>query len=231
MPSAQHVEIDERSGAPTNGELHSLLREISASNISNLSSLHGRGKILFAEGEPARGVYILRTGRAVVSISSSEGRLVILRMARAGEVLGLSSVMRNSSYDATVKALEPCRTEFIPRDELIELVGKSEAGSYALLKSLSDELSALTNRARSLLLSQTAVARLAKLLLEWSNESGPSQIIDKVFTHEEIAQMICASRETVTRLLATLSKRGIIRITSESILITDRPALETLTID
>ncbi len=52
--------------------------------------------------------------------------------------------------------------------------------------------------------------------------------IDKVFTHEEIAQMICSSRETVTRLLATLSRRQIIRITSDSILIRDRAALETM---
>ncbi len=89
---------------------------------------------MFAEGEPARGVYILRTGRAMVSISSSEGRLVILRMAHAGDVLGLNSVVRNSSYDATVKTLEPCRTDFISRAELIELIGKSEAGTHAVLK-------------------------------------------------------------------------------------------------
>lgn len=235
MPSAQHIEIDEQSAAPATGDLHSLLREITAANISNLNSLHGRGKILFAEGEPARGVYLLRTGRAMVSISSSEGRLVVLRMARAGDVLGLNSVVRNSSYEATVKTLEPCRTDFISRAELIELMGKGDAGTYALLKILSDELTALTHRASSLLLSQTASARLAKLLLEWCNESGACQShtlrIDKLFTHEEIAQMIGSSRETVTRLLATLSKREIIGILSDSILIRDRAALEKLALE
>lgn len=235
MPSAQHVEIDELSGAQANGDLHSLLRGLHASNISNLNSLHGRGQVLIAEGEPARGIYILRTGRATVSISSSEGRRVILRMAQAGDVLGLNSVVRNSLYDATVKTLEPCRTDFISRSQLIELVGKSDAGAHALLKILSDELAAVTHRARSLLLSQTAIARLAKLLLEWCNESGTYQShivrIDKLFTHEEIAQMICSSRETVTRLLATLSRRQIIRILSESILIRDRAALEKLALE
>ena len=232
MPSAQHVEIDEPSGAPANGDLHSLLREMRASNISNLNSLHGRGKILFAEGEPARGVYILRTGKASVSISSSEGRLVILRMAQAGDVLGLNSVVRNSSYDATVKTLEPCRTDFISRAEVIELMRKSEAGTQAMLKILSDEVTVLTDRARSLLLPQTASARLAKLLLEWCKENGRDDSnavrIEKVFTQEEIAQMICSSRETVTRLLATLSRRQIIRVLSDCILIRDRAALETL---
>lgn len=235
MPSAQHIEIDEPSGAPTNGDLYSLLREIRSSNISKLNSLHGRGKVLFAEGEAARGIYILRTGRAAVSISSSEGRVVILRMAQPGDVLGLNSVIRNSSHDATVKALEPCRTEFISRAELSELMRKSEAGTDAILKILSDELSALTDRARSLLLPQTVLSRLAQLLLEWCKVNGVDNScavrVDKVFTQEEIAQMICTSRETVTRLLATLSRRQVIEITSDSILIRDCAALRAMTLD
>src|SRR5262249_53081624 len=102
MPSAQHREIEKPLAVTADQQrvdLHSLWREIPASNIHALSSLHSRGSILFAEGEPARGVYILRTGRATVSISSSEGRIVMLRMAQAGDVLGLNSVLRNSSYD------------------------------------------------------------------------------------------------------------------------------------
>jgi CRP/FNR family cyclic AMP-dependent transcriptional regulator len=225
MPSAQHVERDEPAGVPVTGDLHSLLHAIHASNISNLNSLHGRGKVLFAEGEPARGVYILRTGRAMVSISSSEGRIVIPRIAQAGNVLGLNSVLRSPSYDATVKTLEPCRTDFIPRAELLELIENSHACARAVLKILSHELFELTERTRSLLLPQTASARLARLLLEWSRQSAR---VDRIFTHEEIAQMICSSRETVTRLLASMSRRKIIEITSDSILIRDNAALERM---
>ena len=105
MPSAQHVELEELAGLPAAGDLHSLLHAFQAAQVSNLNSLHGRGKVLFAEGEPARGVYILRTGKATVSISSSEGRIVIHRIAQAGDVLGLNSVLRSSPHDATVKTL------------------------------------------------------------------------------------------------------------------------------
>ena len=227
MPSAQHVELDRPPGTLDGGNLHSLLREIHASNIRYLNSVHGRGKVLFAEGETARGVYILRTGSATVSISSREGRIVIPRLARAGDVLGLNSVLRSSSYDATVKTLEPCRTDFIPRAELIELIEKSHAGARVILKILSHELTELTERTSSLLLPQTACARLARLLLEWSTKSVR---IDRVFTHEEIAQMICSSRETVTRTLASLGRRKIIEITSDSILIRDSAALERMTL-
>ena len=225
MPSAQYVELDQPSGVTDNGNLHSLLREIHASNISYLNSVHGRGKVLFSEGDAARGVYILTTGRATVSISSSEGRIVIPRIARAGEVLGLNSVLRSSSYDATVKTLEPCRTDFIPRAELIDLIEKSHAGARAVLKLLSHELTELSERTRSLLPPQTASARLARLLLEWNQRFVR---IDRSFTHEEIAQMICSSRETVTRLLANLSRRQIIQITSDSILIGDEAALDKI---
>ena len=111
----------------------------------------------FIHGEPARGIYILRTGSTAVSVSSSEGRVVILRMAQAGDVLGLNSVLRNSSYDTTVKTLEPCRTDFIPRAELIDLIERSHSGAHAILTILSYELVELTERTRSSAANTSAV--------------------------------------------------------------------------
>jgi len=233
MLSAQHVKIDEVSERSAAGDdLHSLLAEIDALNIRKLDSLHGRGSVLFAEGDPARGVYILRTGRATLSISSREGRVVTLQMAQPGDLLGLNAVLRNSTYEATVKIVEPSRVNFISRRELIELIENSDIGAVAVIKLLSRELAQLTERARSLLLPVTARARLAQLLLQWSKEpqgnNSRSRVIDKVFTHEEVAQMIGSSRETVTRLLASLSRSQIIRVTSDSILISDRAALDEM---
>jgi CRP/FNR family transcriptional regulator, cyclic AMP receptor protein len=228
MPSALKIEIEEPAGLARNragADLPSFVQTMHGGNVSNLSLLHPRGKILFAEGEPARGVHVLRTGRATVSISSREGRIVILRLAQAGDVLGLNSVLQNAAYETTVKALEACRTDFISRDELIELMRSSQAATQAIIKILSRELAELTNRTRSLVLPQTAGARMARLLLELIRENGH---LEKVFTHEEFAQMICSSRETVTRLLANLDKRQIIRVTSGNILICDRAALQTI---
>ncbi len=231
MPVAEKIEFDEHSGDQMRTDLHLLVREFRPSNVSNLNSLHRRGKVLFSEGEPARGIYILRTGRAAVSITSREGKVVILRMAQAGNVLGLNSVLGGSSYDATAKTLEPCRTDFIARAELLVFL-ETPVGARAMLTMLSRELAELTNRTRSLLLPQTASARLAKLLLEWSSGNGattPSTTrIEKPFTHEQIAQMICSSRETVTRLLASMSRRQIIQINSNNVLILDRTSLEAM---
>ena len=231
MPSAQQREIENPLRVTVEyqqSDLPSLLQAIRSSHIGNLNSLHSRGQVLFAEGEQARGIYILRTGRAAVSITSSEGRVVTLRIATSGDVVGLNSVLRNCSYETTVKTLEQCRTDFIPRGELIELIQQSHAAAQAILNILSRELTQLTDRAKLLLLPQTVCGRLARLLLEWSNDTSQTVRIDRVFTYEEIAQMICSSRETVTRLLGKLARQQVIRITSDSILVCDRPALEKL---
>jgi CRP/FNR family transcriptional regulator, cyclic AMP receptor protein len=220
---SSHVQINQRL-KQRDDDLRSLLSQTCTSNTRNRTRFHDRGIVLFAEGDPVRGVYVLKTGSAAVSVSSSEGRVVILRLAHAGEVLGLNCVLYNSFYDTTVKTLAPCCIDFMSRAELIEFSEKSQAGANAILRLLSRELTQLTERTRSLLLRQTS-ARLANLLLECSRESTR---IEKVFTQEDIAQMIGSSRETVTRLLTTLRRRNIIQITSDSVLIRDRRALENM---
>lgn len=232
MASAQQQETDEAAMGRQGADFRSLLQAIHSSNIGNLSLVHARGKVLFAEGEPARGVFILRTGRAIVSISSSEGRMVTLRIAQPGDVLGLNSVLRNTSYNTTVKTIESGRTDFIPRKQLVGLLETNQPAAQAISQILSREVSELTERARSLLLSQTANAKLARLLLEWSEAAGPNNShtirVARIFTQEEIAHMICSSRETVARLLASLSSQRIIRVTSDSILISDRATLQKI---
>lgn len=211
-------------------EFQSLFHEIQGSNTRNVNLLHGPGENLFTEGEASTGAYILLTGRATISISSRGGKIIILRVARSGDVLGLNSTIRNCIYDSTVRTLEPCHTDFISRAELIELMEKSHRGTQAISMILSRELTELGNRAKSLLLPQTSSARLAKLLLELSSTSdidhSPLMRIDKGFTQEDMAQMIGSSRETVSRGLAALSRRQIIQVTTDSILIRDWAALE-----
>jgi CRP/FNR family transcriptional regulator len=109
---------------------------------------------------------------------------------------------------------------------------RNHQAAQAISQILSREIADLTERARSLLLPQTAIAKLARLLLDWCEQSPTTTshtlTITRIFTHEEIAQMICSSRETVTRLLTNLNGRGIIRVTSDSILICDDGALQKI---
>jgi CRP-like cAMP-binding protein len=121
-----------------------------------------------------------------------------------------------------------------PRTELIDLMERSQPAARAISHLLSREVAELTERARALLLPQSANAKLARLLLEWGKEAGTNKSrttrIARIFTQEEIAHMICSSRETVTRLLAGLNKRRVIRVTPDSIILCDRVALEKIAV-
>ena len=231
MPHLRRKKRDASLIAPDDATaFHSLSHALHAAHPNKLSLCQGRGKVLFTEGEPARGIHILLAGRAAVSISSPGGKTVILRVAQSGDVLGLNSTLRNCAYDVTVQALESCHTDFVSRSELIAIMERSQQCTQAVLLELSDELTELADRTKSLLLSQTSSVRLAKLLLEWATRITPNTSahvrIEKSFTQEEIAQMIGSSRETVTRLLTILSSRGIIELTNDSILIHDWRALQ-----
>lgn len=197
-----------------------------------LSSIHPQGTVLFAEGQPAVGVYVLCAGRAKLSISSSEGKTVILRIAQPGDLLGVHSVLRGLPYEATVETLERCRIDFVPRADFIKLLDKSKAARVGVSKVLGDELSELVERARLLLLSQSAQEKLVRLLLRWYDELGEQTAkgtrLIHGFTHEEIGQMICASRETVSRLFTELRRKEIVRLNGTGILVRNRAALEVI---
>lgn len=235
MPSAKQVEVDEGFSGTTADDRFpwdSLLKEIHGSKISNQSSLHRRGAVLFSEGQQACGIYVMRAGRAKVSISSSEGKVFILRIAQAGDLLGVNAAFNDSPYDATVRTIEPCRTDFISRSAFLELLDRSKSARIGLAEALSNELTEMVERARLLLLPQSTKEKLAKLLLKWCDECGavkPEGIrVNPGLTQEEIAQMIGASRETVTRLFAELKRKNIISLADKAIFVRNLEALESL---
>ena len=209
-----------------------LLKEIEGIGDSKLTRLHRRGEVIFAEGQRARGISVLRSGRAKVSISSSEGKVLILRIEQAGAILGVNAVLRNTTYDLTVRTIESCRTDYIPRAAFMALLGKSEQARIGLAETLSRELTGMIERAKSLFLPQNTGEKLARLLVEWCDEWGEVEPrgtrLHNHFTQEEMAQMIGASRETVTRLLGHFSKRRLIQLEPNTIIVKDREALETV---
>ena len=234
MLGADHVEINEALGRPTDDQTlcEVLLREIHSSKSGTLSRLHRRRAVLFAEGQLPNGLLVLRSGRVKISISSSEGRILILRLGQAPELLGVNAVVRNVPYDVTVETIEPCHTDFISRADFIESVAKSSEARACLCAILSKEVTKAVELARALHLPRSSSARLARLLLTWCAEMGVQGFegvrLNPGLTHEEMAQMIGTSRETVTRLFAELKRKQIVGPMESSIIIRNRRALESL---
>ena len=87
----------------------------------------GKGALLFAEGRPSRGVYILCEGRAKLSICAESGKRMMLRVAGPGEVLGLGATLSGENYEVTAELLEPTRVVFVRRKELLGSCAKTHA--------------------------------------------------------------------------------------------------------
>ena len=204
--------------------------EIRGLDDLKVSKSYPRGSVLFIEGQRPRGIYLLREGRAKVSIASAEGRTFVLRIAEPGDLLGINSVLMGRPSEATVETLERCRIDFVSRVDLLKLLDRDGKACLGIAHALGNKLTGVMGHARLLLLSQSAAEKLARLLVRWCDESGERTAqgtrIESGFTHEEIAQMICASRETVTRLLADLKRKQIVSLADNAILIRNRKALE-----
>jgi len=187
--------------------------------------------LLFVEGQAPRGVFVVCAGKVKLSTTSRDGKVLILKVAEAGELLGLSAAITGTCYEITAETVGPCQINFVKRDVLLKLMEKhGELGVRAAL-ALSREFQSVYRDIHELVLSRSSAGKLARLLLSWApgREKGDKQVsIGDSVTHEEIAQMIGASRETVTRLLNELRKKEFIRLEGSMLVIRDRPALEAL---
>ena len=195
------------------------------------TTAYPKGAVLFVEGQAPRGVFILCRGRVKLSICSSDGKTLILKIAEAGEVLGLSASVSGKPYELTAETLDPCQVNFVKREDFLRFLREHNDVCLRVAEQLSEKYNTACHEIRSLGLSHSAAEKLAKLLLEWSMKNGGSRQPDRMkltLTHEEIAQMIGTSRETVTRLFADFKKRQLIQLKGATLVIRNRTALESM---
>lgn len=211
---------------------NSALRAISGIERAGYSKLYPRNAILFNEGHVARGVYVLRTGSAKISICSADGKKLIMRIAKPGDVLGLYAGLTGRPYEATAELLEPGQVSFVSRQSLVQMIASQKAFGMGLIQVFSQQFSEFVDQARLLLLSASATQKLARLMLKLSRDFGELTSggirLQILLTQEEIAQIIGASRETVTRLFSALKRKHIIRVKGGSMVIRNSAALASL---
>ena len=174
-----------------------------------------KGAVLFVEGQAPRGIFVLCKGRVKLSICATDGKTLILKIAEPGEVLGLSATVSGKPYELTAETIDPCQVNFVKREDFLRFLKDNSDACFKVAEQLSEKYNNACHEVRSLGLSHSASEKLAKLLLEWSSKNGEAAKqeprLKLALTHEEIAQMIGTSRETVTRLFADLKKRQIVQ--------------------
>jgi CRP/FNR family transcriptional regulator len=203
-------------------------------NFENIkfASAYPQGAVLFVEGQTPRGIFVVCKGSVKLSINSPGGRTMIVKLAEPGEVLGLSATISGKPYEVTAETIDPCQINFVKREDFLKFLKDDVEVCFKVAEQLGEKYHNACKEVRSLGLSHSAAEKLASLLLEWSAKNGDSAKAEprlKIrLTHEEIAQMIGTSRETVTRLFGELKKRQIVQSKGSTLVIRNTGALRDI---
>jgi CRP/FNR family transcriptional regulator len=204
---------------------------VKALAVITSSAAYPKGATLFVEGQPARGVFILCSGRVKLSTSSADGKTLILRISEPGEVLGLPATVTGKSYELTADIIEPAQANFIARNDFLNFLRENGDAALRVAQQLGETYHLAISEMRTIGLSHSASEKLARFLLEWSancpEEKGQVRI-KMTLTHEEIAQMIGSSRETVTRLLADFRRKQLVQVVGSTLILRSKADLEAI---
>jgi CRP/FNR family cyclic AMP-dependent transcriptional regulator len=190
------------------------------------------GSILFAEGHAPRIVSVVCNGQVKLTRSSRDGKTLLVKIARSGDVLGLSAALLRLPYEVTARAIERTEIATFEQKDFLHFIRRHVEGSLHAAESLSNEYrSALTDACR-LALSGSIAGRVAHLLLELLVENETAQDaqpkIHMSLRHEDIASMLGSSRESITRALNGFRRKGVISIEGTKMTILSKEALEVL---
>lgn len=172
------------------------------------------GTVLFAAGEPCRGLYVVDSGRVRIYRVSPEGREQVLHIEGPGRPVAELPLFDGGPYPASAVTIEDSRLLFLPRQEFEQLYRESPDVAHAIIVALGKRLRHLVQLTETLAFRDVA-ARLALLLATYAERSGVETssgielAIDR--TQEEIALEIGAARESVSRALKQLIRKGLVQ--------------------
>ena len=194
------------------------------------TAVYPRSAMLFIEGQQPRGVFVLCTGKAKLSTSSAEGKTVITKISDPGDVLGLSATISNRPYEVTAEMIEPGQANFITRDALLHFMREYGEVAVRVAEQLSRNYYAAYEGIRALGLTNSPAERFAQLLLGWSNavSNGDPLQLKLTLTHEEIAEIIGTTRETVSRLFSQFKKKQLVQLKGATLIIRNKAALKEM---
>ncbi len=232
MQTIRESVSENRGHARRPGEFFSKLSPAALQDLESMEfpTAYPAGIILFSEKQTPEGIYVVVSGEVKLSMNSMDGKRLILRIAKAGEILGLASVVSGGPAEYTAETLHPAKIAVIERADFLGFLRRHTEVYQLLTVELSRHLNLVCEQLRTVGLASSAPEKLARLLLDWS-ENGQTTDSGTRFhfplTHEEIGEFIGTSRETVTRTLSTFRNRRLVSCHGTTLTIPSRMALET----
>jgi len=204
------------------------LPEAQAAELAKIAETraHKRGELIFSEGDPANGLYMLFTGRVKVFKLSSEGKEQILHLIGPGEPFGEVALFLGAPFPAYAEALEESKTVFFPRAAFVDLIKQDPYLAMNMLAVLSRRLKYFTRLVEDLSLKEVP-QRFASYLLYGDEETGKPYVQLNI-AKGQLASLLGTIPETLSRILGKMVGEGFIKVEGRKITVVDRDALEAI---
>ncbi len=177
--------------------------------------------VLITEGDTTDSLYIILEGEMKVYVSDEQGKEAILNIMGPGEYFGELALLDDAPRSASVMTLVPSKVMIVSKSEFRRCLASNPDLAYNLIISLTKQIRSLTDSVKNLSLMDV-YGRVAHTLLELAKEKDGKKIIEQKLTHQDIANMVGASREMVSRILKDLSNGGYISVSKNSITINEK---------
>jgi CRP/FNR family cyclic AMP-dependent transcriptional regulator len=177
---------------------------------------HPRNSTIISAGDPTDALYIVISGRLKVMMSDDEGREVILAILGQGEFFGEMGLIDEAPRSATVIAIEPCELLTINKMDFKKCLAENFEIAVGVMKGLVKRLREADKKIGSLALMDV-YGRVARLLMEMAETVDGQRVVTKKLPKQDIAKMIGASREMVSRVMKDLQTSGHIEVKSGAI--------------
>jgi CRP/FNR family cyclic AMP-dependent transcriptional regulator len=198
--------------------------------ITRMQEIRKRQPI-YLQGDPANTVYLLKKGRVKISSAAPSGKEVTFEILEAGEIFGELEALEQSPRETSAEALDDTLICAINREDFDRYLREHPDLAVKLTKLIGFRLRKIHSRVQDLVFRDVPT-RLAHVLLELIESTGAPEAsgvsIRAKLTHQELANLVGCSRETVSTLLGQFRERGLIRTEGRSIIVLDKPALARL---
>jgi len=230
MPTPNAIDHVQPTSTCSTSEIFKTLPPAALAELATLEIVepYATNQTLFEEKQMPTRVFILLEGQVKLSMNSIDGKRLILRIARPGEFLGLTSVLSGTEHEMMAETLYPCRIASLRRQDFLNFLMRYPAAYESLARGLSNDYSHACEHLRTVGLASTAPIKLARLLLEWctfGQQTERGMRLRMTLTHGEIGECIGTSRETVTRTLSDFKHRQLVDMRGSTLMIPNRMAL------
>ncbi|MFQ6021991.1 MAG: Crp/Fnr family transcriptional regulator [Acidiferrobacterales bacterium] len=203
--------------------LFSALEQQDLDTLSNhaVTKTYAKNSVIINEGDHTNALYVILTGKVKIFLTDENQKEVIIDIQRPGDYFGELALLDEAPRSASVRTTENSTFLIISKSQFKNCLVKHPEIAINLIKELSQRLRATTENVKSLALMDV-YGRIARTLLQFASEEDGSYVISEKLTHQDLANMVGASREMVSRIMKDLARGGYIKTEGKKITIKEK---------